>query len=56
MNFKIFTTVIILSIGTLSSCDKEDDTPTLEIVQYETTLNQLESLDKGGRWLAWDPE
>ena len=52
MNFQIFTIVILLSICTLSSCNKDDDTTTLEIDEYATTLNQLDPLDKGGRWLA----
>lgn len=52
MNFQIFTTVILFSIFTLSSCNKDDDITTLEIVEYATTLNQLDPLDKGGRWLA----
>jgi hypothetical protein len=35
----------------LSACSEDDD-EIQEIVSYQTTLNQLDELDKGGRWLA----
>ncbi|MEM6806820.1 MAG: hypothetical protein AAF696_35795 [Bacteroidota bacterium] len=52
MNFRFASVLLISSIILLSSCEKEDDLPTVEIVNYESTLAKLDSLDKGGRWLA----
>ena len=51
MAFRILVITFILSFLLLSSCDDGEDI-TLEIISYETTLNQLDALDKGGRWLA----
>ncbi len=51
MNFR-FALALLISIGILlTSCD-EDDSLTVEIVNYESTLALLDPLDKGGRWLA----
>jgi transcription termination factor NusB len=49
MTLRILAIVFIFSF--LSSCD-QDDGAIFEIVSYETTMNQLDPLDKGGRWLA----
>lgn len=43
--------LLFVSFFLFSSCDEDDDV-TLEIISYETTLSQLDPLDKGGRWLA----
>ncbi len=51
MTLRILAVTFIFSFFLLFSCEDEDDT-TIEIVFYETTLNQLDELDKGGRWLA----
>ncbi|MEM6845227.1 MAG: hypothetical protein AAF944_25405 [Bacteroidota bacterium] len=54
MNKMNFRTALVLSLSTvilLTSCD-EDDSLTVEIVNYQSTLAQLDPLDKGGRWLA----
>ncbi len=51
MNFR-FALALLISIGILlTSCD-EDDSLTVEIINYQSTLAQLDPLDKGGRWLA----
>ena len=42
---------ITLALSACSSGDQDDDAA-FEIVLYETTMNQLDPLDKGGRWLA----
>ncbi len=52
MNFRFASVLLISIIILLTSCGKEDDLPILEIVSYESTLAKLDSLDKGGRWLA----
>lgn len=52
MIFKFSLATLISAVLLLTSCSKDDDSLTLEIVNYETTLAQLDPLDKGGRWLA----
>lgn len=52
MNFRLALVLLGSIVIQLSSCGKDDDTPTFDIVNYESTLVQLDSLDKGGRWLA----
>ena len=52
MNFRFASVILTSIIILLTSCGKEDDLPLLEIVNYESTLAKIDSLDKGGRWLA----
>ncbi|MEO0724891.1 MAG: hypothetical protein AAFZ63_10145 [Bacteroidota bacterium] len=52
MNSRFVSVLLISTIILLNSCGKEDDLPALEVVNYESTLAKLDSLDKGGRWLA----
>ena len=52
MIFRFSLATLISTVLLLTSCSNDDDSLTLEIVNYETTLAQLDPLDKGGRWLA----